>query len=679
MNLKNKLTPIFVGAIFTLYFFFNIYLLPHYGMSWDEPFHYLRGQIYLQYLMTGNGDKFNDVSNLSIYQNFDLLLEGEVVNYSYLSKNDDGHPPLNGILAALSNRVFYQELGVLDDIESYHLFVVFIGVFAVALVFFWTRKIYGLFAGIVSSLSIAFYPLFFAESHFNIKDPIEASFYAATLLFFYNGVTQNNWKSIIISSVFAGFALSTKFNIFFAFFTIFLWLVIYKFKEIITFKLSLSRKLILGFIFFPIIAFGILYASWPFLWSDPINNLLKIFGYYKEIGYTITYQPESYLMFGKINTYAAQLILYTTPIVILIFFVFGVLYSLTKGFKEKNKTSLFILFWLLIPFFRVSLPGAGIYGGVRQIMEYIPAMAILSGIGAKYLIEIVSNIMSKALKIKALHRKSLIVTTLYVISILSFLPITLKLISIHPNENVYFNPLIGGLKGAAEKNYPYWGLNLGSSYKQGIDWINKNAEKNASVALVLGTAENIPKISFREDLIFYNGAWSGTERKGEYLIEAVFNGWIREWYHAGEYVDQILKPVYEVKVDDVAILKVWKNDQEHTYPRFIKEANIDSNEINWEQDVNTLFIKLKNVSELMSISVYVENNECFDFKDGQVYLSLDNKKWELEKEPLRSMYKLENILIYPLVAKKAKYVKMEVGQTSCPFIIEKVNISYIKL
>jgi len=679
---KNKLF-IFFFLIFFIPAFFTI---SDYNVNWDEPEHFRRGQAIVHYFLT----RETNYKNLPFYDKFKALqaqnnlpenftpryslFQNSILNGDYyLQKDDGGHPPLAGILATISNYVLYQNLGVLGDVDSYHLMIVLGAALLVFLISAWVYSEYGLFASFVSVLSLSLTPLFFAESHVNIKDPLEATFFALTIYTFYKGITKEKKLHILLSSVFFGMAFATKFNVLFLPFIMLPWLILYYGKNILRLK-----KVIIALIPYPFISFSIFFLSWPFLWFNFPKRILSIFGYYKTMGTSDVYtQPLSFYFMG-FNTYPLQTILYTTPLIILFLSFFGIVYVFAKGFKEKNKTSFLIFLWLIIPILRVTMPGTSIYGGVRQIMEFIPAMAILSGIGAKYFADQVLSIMYKVLSIKSKYKKTFMLYALYFILILSFLPITFKLISIHPNENVYFNPLIGGLKGASEKNFPYWGLSLGSSYNQAVDWLNKNAEENSSVALVLGTGANIPRTSFRKDLVFDNGAWSGTQRKGEYLIEAVFNGWIREWYHAGEYVDRVLKPVYEAKVDDVAILKVWKNDSQHTYPKFLKEANLDPQDLKWQQDGNILSIETTNILELMSVSITVQNEECFDFKTGRTFLSLDNNRWDMEGEPIRGMYRVGNKLIYPFAAKKGKFIRMEIDKTSCPFTIEDVGISYIQ-
>ncbi|MBI2028419.1 MAG: glycosyltransferase family 39 protein [Candidatus Levybacteria bacterium] len=540
--------------IFPLTFFAVGFLtLNNYGINWDEPVHYIRGQAFLRFFMTGKKDysglpgiEYSDNLNSrrSIYQ-----FDSKGTNYLSFNEfvtNPGSHPPLNGIIASFFNYIFYQQLGILGDIDSYHLFVLAVSSLLVFLVFFFTREEYGLFAGIISFLSLSLYPLFFGESHFNIKDPVEASFYGWTIYSFYKGIVGKSSRWIITSSIFAGLALGTKFNIFFAFVTILFWMIILKWKELRSFKWPFSKRLTTSLAAYPFIVFIIFFISYPNLWQDPIRELSYVFSYYKEIGYGIVYQPSSYITFFGLNTYPIQAVFYTTPLITLLLSSIGVLWALTKGFHEKNKTALIIFLWFIIPIVRVSFPNMGIYGGVRQIMEYIPAMAMLSGIGGYYIVRQFSNLTIKQF--------------IKIVILILFIPITLKIISVHPNENVYLNPLIGGLKGAREKGFPDWGVTLGSPYKQGVDWMNAHAEKNARLTLVKGLLQNIPPNALRRDILFGDIYYSGASKKGEYLMEV--NDYRFESDVLSEKREYIktLHPAYEIKVDDVPILIIWKNE-----------------------------------------------------------------------------------------------------------------------
>lgn len=556
-----------------LFFLFGVGTVYQYGMNWDEPAHYLRGQAYLRYFLTGKKN-YEDIPKLRIHYlrstKDDTLPpdikypddsvfrrsvymydhEGEKFTFNYY-QNELTHPPLNDTLAAFTNYIFYQKLGWIGDIEGYHIFTIFVSSVLVFLVFYWARKEYGTFAGIISGLSLVLFPLFLSESHFNIKDPVESSFYAATLFFFYLGITKNERKWLLWSGVAAGFALGTKLNIVFIVFILVPWLLSYTTYNVKKNIWPFSRQTTVSLISIPFIAVGILIASWPSMWKNPLSGLLQFVGWYKGIGYGTTYQPPEYLTVLGINTYPLQWVLYTTPLVILFFSLVGIVYVVRYGTQEKNKTSLLFLWWFLVPVVRVTLPHTGIYGGGRQIMEYIPAMAILSGIGAQQIaLWLSGRILARRIAQPLL--------------MLLFLPLLVKLISIHPNQNVYFNSLIGGLKGAKERNFPSWGTTLGSVYQQGTNWLNANAEQGAKITFIKGYMSNIPEFKLRDDLFLGSSYWSGEEKEGEYLIEVVDYYWEREIPEEKRAYIKTLVPVYEVKVDTVTILAIWKNDKEHT-------------------------------------------------------------------------------------------------------------------
>src|SRR3989344_5511019 len=476
---------LFLGIIFMgAYCLINVRSLSDYGVNWDEPVHFGRGQAILRFFLTGKKDYSDLEANPPVRRSF---YQSDGYTYTYLESNFDapsfpiigaGHPVVSDLLASMTNRIFYGWLGLLGDIEAYHAYSVFLSAVCVGGVVYFTGRHYGIFAGVVAGLSLFLYPLFLGESRFNIKDPPEGVYYALTALTFFWGVTKNRWPWILLSSLFAGLAFGTKLNIVFLALSLILWIFLLWFNKVrihgIKVFVHKQKALLISFFSFPIVI-GILYfGTWPMLWEDPIRRFLYNLSYYKTVGIG-EYQSDFITTF-EFNTYAMQWIVYTTPVVILFFAIIGIVWTILQGRREKYKTSLFLFFWFLVPIIRVSLPSTSIYGGVRQIMEYIPPMAMLAGVGAGFLIKIYKNYT------RYKHYKDYSFL-LQVLILLSFIPITLKMISMHPNESVYFNPIIGGLAGARERNIPGWGNSLGSTYRQGVRWINAHAEEGAKVAM----------------------------------------------------------------------------------------------------------------------------------------------------------------------------------------------------
>lgn len=707
--LRKYFGPIFLVPL--LFLIFGVYTLKDYGVNWDEPLHFMRGQAYLNFFLYGK----KDYSNLPPYPRLgkecpqwankgcnispggatDILPSGtkgivyqdaikwqypkgflklwrsfyqhDIYDFNSIVASEDGHPPLNDILAAFTNYILFQRLHLLGDLETYHFFEIFSSFLLVLGVSFFVYHKLGVFPTVVASASLALYPLFFSESHFNIKDPPETVFFGLTIILFYFGIVKNNWKLIITSAVFSAFALGTKFNAVFIAPIYGIWLIFY----LITLLISRGRKiisknnfkkilpLILSLIIYPVITLGIFYALWPFLWPDPLKNTMSIFGYYKQIGMGVPAEMTPFIINGW-NTYPILWIIYTTPIPVLFLSAIGFARSVIKAL-EGDSFSFLIILWFLVPVLRVSWPNTNIYGGIRQIMEFVPALAVLSGIGA--------YVLTAAISSQCKQRK-LVIKALKVLITLSLAFVFFELVKVHPNENVYFNQLIGGLSGARNKNIPAWGSAYGNVYLQGVNWINKNAEPNARLGLAVSTMGNIPRLNLRSDIEFFNGNYSGLDRKGEYEMEMDYDWWPKNFY-SFQYLDIYLNPVYIVEVDGVPLLKVWKNDLAHTKKGYENEKDYPIKNVDYSN--YKILIDLGREIYLTRVGIKHSSMNCEAAAKGYVATSVDNDGWQREYDPLgqsqvpnvdKEINKNSFVFLFP--AKKARYIMLDpLSTNSC--------------
>ena len=688
--MKNKLLAIILGIVF---FIIGLITLPHYGINWDTINHLPRGQSYLHYFLTGKKD-FSDMdSYVSYWQDPDNLgissnLERETVskrsfyqsdattfNY-FMEKDGDGHPPLSDIISSFFNYLLFNKLKVVNDIDSYRVYGLFLSAFLIGLIYYWSSSVYGPLAGTVSVLSLSLYPLFWSESHFNTeKDIPETVFWSFMFFFIWKGVKDKRWKYILLSGVFFGLALGTKLNILFSIFSLFPWLLYVLWKEyrdlkknnffkFIKDKVWILKSSLLAFL----IGLIIFISSWPYLWPDIVARIGKVIGFYKGIG-LLSNGPM------VVNLLAVKWILYTTPIIILVFFIFsliGIFFHL-KG--EKKDLSLLFLFWFLVPVVRAVWPGTSIYGGVRQLMEYIPAMALLSGIGASY----VYDLFFKFMKNKRIKKQKMI----YLILVF-FVPLLIKLIKIHPNENVYFNSLIGGLSGAKEKNLPYWGFSFGSPYRQAVSWINKNAEDGSNIVFTYDLIPNVPKIWLREDLNLHNSSRSGYLGLGEYAMGLIYQGTQDRSYY-DSYLEKFVDPVYEVKVDEVPILKVWKNDKEH-----LKEEKNELvlKNVGVKKETWGLKFDLKKEMPVWRLEIsYREDGLCKPLEFGYVQLSSDDQSWERLPGVLPNDWRISSLgeqpkngyFIEPFLGQKVRYIGLVISpEDNCLFNVKNFKISVLE-
>lgn len=656
MNKKPFLLALLATFIYLIFAFLT---LKNYGISWDETLHFQNGQAFLHLFLTGKTD-YKDLPSVNLQgTNGDpnkvpqrrSFYESDIHDGKFFLITKPAHPVINDELAALSNWVFYQKLGVIDDISAHHLFNILASSIAIFSIVYFASITFGYLTGTIAFLSIITYPLFWSESHFNIKDPPETAFFAMSILAFYKALDRFSIKWQIIFWIFFTLALGTKFNIFFIVFILLPYLFYrYKGKMGINLKSSnLIKNLIVISIFGLLLSITIFFLSWPTLWSNFPLNILSAFQYYKEVGTGARYQPENFFILG-FNFYPLLWILFTTPPIILVLFALGLISCFINRNKYKGVTILWLL-WLVVPIFRVMIPGTDIYGGDRQIMEFLPALALISGLGAYQILEFIKNRHSKRITL--------------ILLVLSFMWPAYILYKLHPNENVYFNNFIGGLPGAMSRNFPAWGNSFGNAYLQGINWINKNSPQNSKLALIQGTASNAPAIFLRKDINYSNSNWSGIERKGEYLMELTFNDTTKTPGYAWEYVDKFLIPVYELKVDGVAILKIWKNDLAHTKD----SLKLNESEYKGQISINTkssqLIISLEDRVLLSRLQIsLMPSGSCNHLSDGYIETSVNGKNWVREIDQLPSLQKgymsnlSDNSLEFWFAGRNAKYIRL---------------------
>lgn len=657
-----KLLFSFIAAL--IFFIVSLFFLSDYGISWDEATHFKRGQGYLHFFLTGEADYSNlSTPRKSFFQ--DSIFDGKF--YMQLLSSG-GHPPLNGLLASLSNYFFYQQLGWLGDVASYHLFNILSATLLVFIVTLFSSEILGLLPASVVFLSLITYPLFWAESKFNIKDPPEAAFILATIYSFVKSVEKKSSRWLLASIIFFTLGLGTKLNIAFLPLVVVPYLLL-RFSNRIFSPKYIIKQIPKSYLFVllsgPFITVTVIYLTWPTLWQKFPQYLLSVLYYYKNIGTGLYFQPSYFYFFG-FNTYPIQHILYTTPPLTLILVVLGLIFATINLRKFRFVFVLWILLFL-IPILRVTVPGSSIYGGVRQIMEFLPGLALISGIGVWALAKFI---------------KPRFVPYFWSLIFLLFLYPIFVLYKLHPNQNLYFNSLIGGLRGAKTSNFPSWGNSFGNAYFQGVKWLNQNATTNAKLTLLQGELQNAYPPDIRSDINFTKQAWSGFERKGEYIMELNFNDTATGFHYAWEYVNKFLEPVYELKVDEVTILKVWKNDLEHTKTGQQLKNKQYFGDLKISSLKNVVLLELNEENILARADLIFEpKNLCPSIKSGIVETSLDNQTWSREWDPIpfpQIKYQ-DNLdkgsISYHFPGRSAKYIRFSLTNSEgCTLPTPKVYI-----
>jgi hypothetical protein len=285
---------------------------------------------------------------------------------------------------------------------------------------------------------------------------------------------------------------------------------------------------------------------WPHLWASPINRFMDTLAVMARFPW-----PEKVLYFGQMIPatdtplhYLPTWILITTPLSISVFFVIGWLgfpTMLNRWRKTGASAAVFLPYlWFGIPFVAAVIMKPTMYDGWRQFYFLYPPLVILAVQGLMWFWEMAAAINRRYLALAA--------RTGMILFIAADLGASAGfIIRSHPHQNVYFNGLVAGVRGAEGVfELDYWGL----SYRKMLEEVlirNKGSRSIPIAGSELPVELNtyiLPKAQ-RERLVYYLSP-DKIPRGTEYYFLSTFRGLSREW---------LLKypPVFTVSVDGAVI------------------------------------------------------------------------------------------------------------------------------
>ncbi|WP_297096681.1 tetratricopeptide repeat protein [uncultured Draconibacterium sp.] len=215
-----------------------------------------------------------------------------------------------------------------------------------------------------------------------------------------------------------------------------------------------------------IISYGLSLAVWPYGLRNPLMAIPNVLKHFSAIPVNMTTIFNGEQEFSNLlpRTYAPVYLFVGTPLFIGIGFIF----SPTLFFKQKKIAAItFLFFTALFPVTYLIYQKANLYSGMRHLTFIVPSFVIIAALSWNKII----GIINKYYKI--------IPTALLII--LMFLPLR-HIIANHPNQYVYFNEIIGGMKGGYanyDMDYFY------NSTKAGVNWLENNVDLNSDSLVVI--------------------------------------------------------------------------------------------------------------------------------------------------------------------------------------------------
>jgi len=211
---------------------------------------------------------------------------------------------------------------------------------------------------------------------------------------------------------------------------------------------------------------------WPYalenpLWH-PIESTIVMTDYYITIRQL--FEGTLYWSDQLPWYYLVKYIFITIPVAVIAGVTVSIFYFKKNFFTRKASLPLgILLFFTLFPILFILIKSSNVYGAWRHVLFIYPPLVIISALGYNWAAERVKNRISKYL--------------LVLIALLWLSEPVIFMVRNHPLEIVYFNPFIGGIKGAIgnyEMDYYYHSTREASEKLK--EYIQSHNEDSVTVA-----------------------------------------------------------------------------------------------------------------------------------------------------------------------------------------------------
>lgn len=445
--------------LFTSLVFLMLIVMPtisvDYGITWDEKMQYEFAQdMYKYFTSAGSDTTVFDYSKgmwsaMQYYgSSFDLLTVA-VIDVFNLKNEFEARHFLNAIMGVLA--------------------MLFAGLTAKAVTKKWVPAL-------LTLLLLCLTPSFFGHSMNNPKDiPFAAGFFMATyyMVLYLRQLPNPTFAAKLFFIMGAAWAISVRVGGI----LIFPFLILFAGIRFLGFYLNDAKAglktfkpIVLNTLWLVVAGYFLGLIVWPYALRDPINNPLNALKQLSNVNYTTSYEN-----FDGVRTYMSAVPWYysfkfigiTVPLTLLAGLILH-LFAIPSLVKQKKAAwSAMLAFIFCFPIAYAVYKGSMLYNGWRHWFFVYHALVILSVIGWYYFLS---------------FKKALVSKIILVVFSLSLVPVLIWQFKSHPNQYVYFNELVGGIKGAYgnyETDY------YSNSMKQAADWLCKNVDlqgKSISIA-----------------------------------------------------------------------------------------------------------------------------------------------------------------------------------------------------
>ncbi|MFH1529647.1 MAG: glycosyltransferase family 39 protein [Pseudomonadota bacterium] len=470
----------------------------------------------------------------------------------------DGEPTMGGCVGRTD-----AALQVLSEADAFRLPGAVSGALFIALLYLFSLHFVRRRGALFAALAMLFVPRAFYHMHVTCFDmPITLLGFSVVYAFWKSERGGRPWA--VLTGVLWGLALLVKLNAFFLPVTLGLyWLV--------TVRGRIRRFRWLPFpfpaippAFFAMILVGplMLYLLWPILWYHPVEN----FGRYLAFHMKHDHYYQSY--FGRaLQTppfpvaFPFVMTLITVPLLTQALALWGGLRALVpfriqgRDAPETWRRRGFLAINMLFPIALIAMPSTPVFGGVKHWLLTMPFFCLLAGVGFDAAADALL-----AWPLRGLARRRVLATAaITTLGVLFMAPAARDTLKYADNGTAYYNELIGGLRGAADRRMQrqFWShATIG-----GLDHVNRHLPFGAEVDFQDATSGACRMYQLEERLRQDLRCVVRRGRPEVVLFDVEERFTEEEWQYQKRL--HTLAPIAEHAVDGVPMLRVYQRDAGH--------------------------------------------------------------------------------------------------------------------
>jgi len=502
-------------VLFILLVVVCLLLYKDYGISWDEPVQRGIGRLAYDYVNNRNPE-YMQMQDRIYGVGFELPLIA-LENFFNLTDTRDVY-----LLRHLVNALFFSLACFIFYRMNLRLF---------------DKTIIAL----VPTLMLIFSPRIFGHAFFNSKD---LPFMCMGIFCFHalhKYLLKPSWLHLIILSMLAGMLINFRIMgiLFVGIAVVILGVNAFQKKEL---KTWLSVPIFL------VIAGITLYSTWPFLWDAPVKHFKEAYVSMSKFPWNgeMLFKGEVITTGKRQAEYLFTWIGITVPVLYLVMSLAGLvvfIISQLKHFKQMLDSPQKLIGWAALvqfaaPIAAVIVLKSVLYDEWRQLYFIYPFLILFSGFLMQY----------------AWNKKPAVTLTIFIVIAAYIGLIGLRMVNLHPYEQVYFNETVPKKKEYIAEHYEmdYWG----TSFYEGLKYLTEVDHSDTIPLFMFHSAlkRNVMLLPEKDRKRIYFPQGEGAEAKSRYYLTTRRFDKVDIIGHS--HYKEI---IFTVERENSAILRIWKH------------------------------------------------------------------------------------------------------------------------